>query len=322
MFEYRSSLDKIKLKMQVRTRRHLYGIMKGQRPHLEYIFEFAMKRDYYYDGYDIPMYKARKGSCLRNRVYHKRLGGGSYDKDTSLYVGYDYSPSLNVIRQDTIVVEFNPNKSLDMFNNMMEYFDCVDSEVLSYDVAFDFDGLDRFNVMVFGKYDLMTIGDNSTNTLYVSPKEKASGRIKVYQKDVERHKKGVNIEKTLRIECSFKRKYDAADIVNRLSSLYYHHETERRVSMNAMEFLFLNAPPSLRKQALTLMGSQARAKYNKLSWQQGATPLFRTLGADELNETIQRLLAPYIFNHYEYDVFACDTLPPYVDRDGVVADYI
>lgn len=322
MFEYRSSLDKIKLKMHVRTRRHIYGIMKGQRPHLEYIFEFAMKRDYASDGYDIPMYKARKGTCLCNRVYHKRIDDVSYDKDTSLYVGYNYSPSLNVISQNTIVVEFNPNKSLDMFNDMMEYFDLVDSEVLSYDVAWDFAGLDRYNVMVFGKYDLMTIGDNSTNTLYVSPKEKASGRIKVYQKDVERHKKGVNFDKTLRIECSFKRKYDAPDIVNRLSSLYYHHETERLESMSAMEFLFLNASPSLRKQALSLMGSQARAKYNKLSWQQGASPLFQTLGTDELNDTIERLLAPYIFHHYEYDIFACDSLPPYVDRDGAVADYI
>lgn len=322
MFNYRSSLDKIKLKLCVRTRRHEYGIMKGQRPHLEYVLDFAMKRDYFADGYDIPGFKARKGACLKNRIYHKRIDSVSYDKDTSLFVGYDYSPSLNVIKRDTIVVEFNPNKSLDMFNNLMEYFDMVDGEILSYDVAFDFDDLDRYNVMVFGKYDLMTIGDNSSNTLYVSPKEKGSGRIKVYQKDVERQSKGVDLKKTLRIECSFKRTYDAPDIVNRLSSLYYHHETERLVSMNAMEFLFLNAPPSLRKQALSLMSSATRAKYNKLSWQQGATPLFETLGVDELNGIIKGLLAPYIYDHYEYDIFACDALPPFVDKNGVVADYI
>ena len=77
-------------------------------------------------------------------------------------------------------------------------------EIISFDIAYDVPEASVKDVYINTRADVMTYGKTDNKTLYIAPKEDKSGRVKVYNKDKERERLGIEKEKTLRIEASIK----------------------------------------------------------------------------------------------------------------------
>ena len=129
------------------------------------------------------------------------------ETEGALYVAEHYNGDYKDSKQKPyqVLIEYNPNKSGDIIYSYVKgtfFLKVVD--IVSCDLAFDILGATRADCLVRTACDVMTYGKLSNNTLYISPKQEHSGRVKVYQKDIERADKGVTLEKTLRIEVSIK----------------------------------------------------------------------------------------------------------------------
>lgn len=287
MFDYRSSLDKIKLSHTVKFREAPNDPTK--RCTFEYIcMQMMFFNGYVEDGYDIPDEKCYN-KYAHHRVFYRKNDDGTICRDGGLYVAYHYVDRGYHINDRIVLMEFNPNKCLDMYISFCAYFDIKTTTIHKFDVAFDFPNLRRSLVGYNTRCDVMTYGTQDNNTLYIAPKTKESGRIKVYQKDVERG----DTEKRLRVEITLRNDYDAKAMVDRLSTLHYHHRSEFEVSSDPWLYLLLQAPPWERDNALSLMSINTRGKYKKmLSEAESFVPLFE-ITPEQFQKVVNDLLAFY-----------------------------
>lgn len=287
MFDYRSSLDKIKLTHYVRFREAPNNPRK--KCSFEYIdtimtYHFGLHAD----GWEIQPHLARQRYSM-HRVYYPMNADGTYNKDCSLYVAYNFVTSAYRIKRTQVLIEFNPNKSFHLYNQFCAYFDINDTEIHKFDIAFDFPNLSRHLVGYNTQCDVMTYGAQGNSTLYIAPKTKASGRVKVYQKDLERGDK----EKRLRVEITLRDDYDSKSMVDRLSSLHYHHRTEHLVSNDAMLYLLAQSVPWERDIALNMMSPNTRKKYRALLDEMHTYPKLLDLTPDALDAIVGELVTPY-----------------------------
>lgn len=287
-FEFHSSLDKIKLTHYVKF------LDAPDQPRARCTFEYidaVMMHEYglHADGWDVPTHVARN-RYTTHRVYHNVKPDGTIDFDTSLYVAFNYVTSSYRMKREQVLIEFNPNKSLHLFNLFTCYYDVKDVEIHKFDVAFDFPNLRRSLVGYYTRCDVMTYGTQDNNTLYIAPKTKDSGRIKVYQKDVERG----DLNKRLRVEISLRNDFDASAMVDRLSTLHYHHRTEFQASTNdPLLYLLLQAPPWERDNALALMSRHTRQKYRKILEEVSSFVPLLELSPEQFQTLVDDLLAIY-----------------------------
>lgn len=287
MFDYTSSLDKIKLTHYVKFKEA--PDKPKARCTFEYIdtvmtYEFGLHSE----GWDVPNHIARNRYTI-HRIYHEIKTDGTIDRDTSLYTAYNYVTSNFRMKREQVLIEFNPNKSLHLFMRFIAYYDVKDVEIHKFDVAFDFRGLSRSLVGYDTRCDVMTYGTQCNNTLYIAPKTKDSGRVKVYQKDVERG----DSEKRLRVEITLKTDFDAKAMVERLSTLHYHHRTEFDTSSDAMLYLLTQSIPWEREIALNLMSPVTRRKYKRLLANVTSYVPLLNLTPDQFDALVSSLLAPY-----------------------------
>lgn len=287
MFDYRSSLDKVKLTHYVRFRESPNDPRK--KCSFEYI-DAVMTHHFglHADGWEIPPHMARQ-KYMMHRVYYAMNADGTYNKDCSLYVAYNFVTSSNRYKRNQVLMEFNPNKSLSLYGEFCAYFDIHDTEIHKFDVAFDLPNLSRHLVGVHTRCDVMTYGCQGNSTLYIAPKTKSSGRIKVYQKDVER---GDN-DKRLRVEITLRKDYDSKSMVERLSSLHYHHRTEHLVSNDAMLYLLAQSVPWERDIALNMMSPNTRKKYRALLDDMDTYPKLLDLSPEEFDTIVCDLVTPF-----------------------------
>lgn len=286
-FNYRSSLDKIKLTHTVKFREAPNDASK------RCTFEYAcMQMMFFYglveDGYDIPDEKCYN-KYAHHRVFYRKNDDGTTCYDGGLYVAYHYV-DRNYRKNDRMVLmEFNPNKCLWMYEAFCTFFDIKTTTIHKFDVAFDFPDLKRSLVGYSTRCDVMTYGTQDNNTLYIAPKTKDSGRIKVYQKDVERGDQ----DRRLRVEITLRTDFDAKAMVDRLSTLHYHHRTEFETSSDPLLYLLLQAPPWERDNALALMSRNTRQKYRKILGEVTSFVPLLELTSEQFQCLVDDLLAPY-----------------------------
>lgn len=116
----------------------------------------------------------------------------------------DYKDSRPI--ENKFIVEFNPNKSgILIFKDFLSRFNVVFDEIKSFDIAYDILGYSPNDVLLDTSADIMTYGKKGNQTLYIAPSSESIGRVKVYSKDKERKNMNVEMEKTLRIEATFKK---------------------------------------------------------------------------------------------------------------------
>lgn len=218
-----------------------------------------------------------KCPCL-NRVYGQyrhsitvRYG----DEEGWVFIRWCSVSRSNHMNERCIRMEFNPNKT-SLGDDILRMCKVKVQTLHSLDVAFDFTGKRAENVILnSGREDFMVYGANGVYTQYLAPKAR-SGRVKVYQKDVERAKVGQSMKSPLlRIEVTVnggdiipkrglrvtdKMRMDWADAESRLGRLRYKGgETD-----DAFLFLLKAVDEETRKEALHMVGSQKRAKYRAL----------------------------------------------------------
>lgn len=179
-----------------------------------------------------------------------------------------------------ICVEFNPQKvefplSLKMFFNSIgaRY-----SSVSSCDVAFDFPGKKLDDVYVSTKRKVMYVGQANNLTRYIAPQD-TNGRIKIYDKKIERSLHGEDIDQKVRVEVTMKNfNYHECDALS-LCEWHYLQDIQSRLSevhlstnfpllpsddVNpAIMYLLSHVSEIEREEALHLMSKATAAKYRK-----------------------------------------------------------
>lgn len=218
-----------------------------------------------------------KAPCL-NRVYGQYRNSITVryaDEEGWVFVRWCSISRSNHLNESCIRLEFNPNKT-SLGDDILRACKVRVVSLHSLDVAFDFARKRVENVILnSGREDFMLYGANGVYTQYLAPKAR-TGRVKVYQKDVERAKVGREVRgDLLRVEVTIKggdiypkrgldvtdeMRMDWADAETRLGRLRYKSgETE-----DAFLFLLQAVDEVTRREALRLVGSQKRAKYRAL----------------------------------------------------------
>ncbi len=130
------------------------------------------------------------------------------DSEGLCYFAEHYNGDFKESRpiENKFIIEFNPNKSgILIFKDFLSRFNVVFDEIKSFDIAYDIFGYSPNDVLLDTSADIMTYGKRGNQTLYIAPNTRSVGRVKVYSKDKERKNKNVEMEKTLRIEATFKK---------------------------------------------------------------------------------------------------------------------
>lgn len=193
---YSFSIDKIKLKMKTQR---LARFKSYPSVHAYFVFnKLPNTYEILTENYnDMRPYHYRDSWTLRVKG----------ETEGALYLAAWYNGSYTEGREQPhqVLIEYNPNKSGQMIYDFLKgTFFLKLLDILSCDLAFDIKGASRADCLIRTACDVMTYGKLANNTLYISPKQEHSGRVKVYQKDTERKEKGMDLEKTLRIEVSIK----------------------------------------------------------------------------------------------------------------------
>lgn len=172
------------------------------------------------------------------------------------------------------LIEFNPNKKSKLIFEYLVYkYALKVEEIKSCDVAFDIQNVTINRLFVDTRCDVMTYGNVTNYTTYIAPKAR-NGRVKIYQKDIEREIVGEKLEKTLRIEVSCKGDYvdwdtiynkDLTEIEKAVKNLNSVRWLIIDDNLNeAAVLLLVNADTQIRKNALNAMSINTRAKYKKI----------------------------------------------------------
>ena len=173
------------------------------------------------------------------------------------------------------MIEYNPNKEgAKIWQTFCQLFCFKLREIKKLDIAYDVPGYTMADVFIRSDCDLMSYGRALNQTRYISPKDNRSGRIKVYNKALERgdNNDRVRIEASIRgcdipfrigKDTFFLSKSDALNTcVEHLNSVIlrkssYHGDDWKTLALSFLTDEQLN-------KCLSLMGSQARAKYRAL----------------------------------------------------------
>lgn len=179
---------------------------------------------------------------------------------------------------DHFLIEYNPNKSgAKIYEVFCNTFIFTIVRILSCDLAYDVSNASVSDVLLDTKCDVMTYGKTYNKTLYIAPKEDRSGRVKVYQKNIERESKGEAIEKTLRIEVTLKGEFLDEPVIYLNHSKTYEQLTKAVEHLNSVKikretpesddwkvFALTQLSPENLTKCLAMMSSTPRAKYRKL----------------------------------------------------------
>lgn len=151
------------------------------------------------------------------------------EKDGSFFIAEGYNGDLKETRPspDRFQVEYNPNKSgAYIWQKFCDSFIFYLTDIKSIDIAYDIPDTSINDVFLDTKCDVMTYGKSFNSTYYISPKQRESGRVKIYQKDIEN---ASFKENTLRIECTLKGSW--------LSFPPYNDDKSREELMRCVEHL-------------------------------------------------------------------------------------
>lgn len=194
------------------------------------------------------------------------------DTEGVFTIGIGYNGTWNSKpKPKQFFIEYNPNKSGHIIYKWLcsrLTFEVL--EVNKFDIAYDIMHQSIHKLFIDTKCDVMTYGTLSNYTTYIAPKEDKSGRIKIYQKDIER--KTQDLKPTVRIECTVKIPYLDFDTVllsertfdelnkcvNRLNSVYFRKTCDdddwQLVSL-------LNLSTDQLRDVLALMSYNTKSKY-------------------------------------------------------------
>ncbi len=192
------SLDKIKFKGKINAKKMWFG----NKAHIRYWCSYGLPDfiELVNENETLLPFKYRFSYTLRVKG----------EKEGSFFICEHYNGDFRNQRQEphAFLIEYNPNKSgSKIFEEFKNYFVFKITEIVSIDIAYDLPNVSVHDIFVDTKCDVMTYGKTLNFTTYISPKEDSSGRVKIYQKDIEREVKGVDLSRTLRIECSLKGKF-------------------------------------------------------------------------------------------------------------------
>lgn len=204
------------------------------------------------------------------------------DTEGVLYIAYHYNGEFRDQREkpEQFVIEYNPNKSAArIFQNFVELFRFEITEIISFDLAYDVEGTTARDVLLDTKCDVMTYGKTDNKTLYIAPKEKGSGRVKIYTKSKEREQKqGIDMPDTLRIEVSIKCKelnlsaiYLSGKTIEHLEKVTNHLnsvkiKTPSPVSDDWKAFALSKLSPEDFQKCLGMMTAKTKRKYKDLNF--------------------------------------------------------
>ena len=201
------------------------------------------------------------------------------DNEGAFYISEWYNGDFKEAKEspDRFLIEYNPNKSgaliyAEFCNNFIFRI----TDIVSCDLAYDIPNADIKDVFLDTRCDVMSYGKTCNSTLYVAPKEDESGRVKVYQKDLERESKGKDLEKTLRIEVTLKGDYLSTKTIHLSHQKTIEQLTKACEHLNSVKIkqgaassddwkvlaLSLLSPEDLQK-CLALMDKNTKLKYRK-----------------------------------------------------------
>ena len=223
----------------------------------------------------------------------------------SLYFGCFYNGDYreSSFQPDRIVVEFNPNKSgLFVYEWLLSKIHFHILDIKTFDVAFDVPNYSTRDIKIFTASDKMSYGNNTATTYYIAPKSRNSGRVKVYDKHIERKKLGIDIPDTLRIECSFRALGLDYLTVTLTDDLF----TELSRACNNINSVYIRGQPIINdfvgymldrmtdsdcNTALSMMSYNTKQKYKNV-----IKSHYENLNIDvpQLIIIIQKLLEPYV----------------------------
>ncbi len=253
VMEYTYSLDKIKLVGKLDKKRHDFN-----KVHI--ISWIETLRTMSYSPYDaisenesLALFKYRFSYALKRKD----------SKDGVFYISWWFNGDVNTKEQpNRFMVEYNPNKSgAEIWQSFCDTFVFQLIDIKSLDIAYDLPNVDIANVYLDTKADVMTYGKIHNKTLYVSPRQKESGRVKVYQKDLENDTYAKN---TLRVECSLKGSWLSLPPYNDTKSL---EELERCVThLNSVKIRSPVASDDWQVYALSLLPTdELTSVFSKMS---------------------------------------------------------
>lgn len=262
------SLDKIKFTGRIR---HAPPTFQGS--FFNYVNTWVSLR--LPDGFDL----VNAGECLLPFRYRFWFDiRRKDDKEGTFHIEQSYNGDFKETRRipEAFQVEFNPNKSGALvWESFCNYFTFTVCDIKKFDIAYDLPGGDIREVYPDTKADIMRYGKTTCQTLYIAPKAE-SGRVKVYQKDAEREAKGQATDKTLRIECTIRprRLYRTSSLVTpqdlepfETATTHLNAVKIRAPSADAPDdwklFVLSRLSPEDLEKALSIMKSEARAKYRK-----------------------------------------------------------
>ncbi len=262
------SIDKIKLKGKLNRR------FKAHFPHRNKINLWC---DYglpewiecinSYENCFTP-FKYRYCYTLRNK--------GDIEGSFTIFEWYNGDIADCKQKPENFMIEYNPNKSgAKIYKEFCNQFLFEIVDISSFDIAFDIENKSIDDIMIQSTCDIMTYGKLANKTLYIAPKEKGCGRVKVYNKAKERENVGQDLPDTLRIEVTIKNSslarntiylhgkdlVDLEKICDRLNSVKIKARDKPSTDWKLYALTQL-APDELQK-CFNMMASETRAKYKK-----------------------------------------------------------
>lgn len=193
-------------------------------------------------------------------------------KGNTLFLAWHWNGGYEDSKQkpEYASIEFNPNKdAYAIWRLIAEYMLLHVRKVCKYDIAIDIPNKRINDVYITTQAEQMHYIGNGAVTLYIAPKEKASGRIKIYDKTKERAKVGETIPQTLRVEATAKvldehtvqlRPEELARINRHIQDITLDPETYGDTTLEMLLYI----PPHKREAIYAQMAKATRAKYRKL----------------------------------------------------------
>ena len=208
-------------------------------------------------------------------------------------------------KPEQFTIEYNPNKSGSrIYKEFCYQFIFKLTDIVQFDLAYDIPGAKASDIIIDTRCDIMTYGKTYNKTTYISPKEDDSGRIKIYDKRIERESQGISIEDTLRIEITIKGKILSTKgtlyvndtnidiysrLVDRLNSVKIKTQSEDAEDWKVYALSCLT--PEQFQKCLGMMSKNIRSNYKKKI----ENSTYYTLGLDVTTLALHLLtaLAPW-----------------------------
>ena len=233
-------------------------------------------------------------------------------KEGTLFLCYYYNGDFRnqSAKPYQMLIEFNPNKEGNLiYKRLALYFNFTILEIKSFDLAFDIPNATVNDVIISTRADIMSYGTTLNRTYYIAPKCKGSGRVKIYDKTIEREKHDITISQLLRIECSFKLPELSYNTVHLTDSLKKELDTCCS-HLNSIHVLSRASPDTWelyclkrlneddRLKAFSLMSFNTRKKYKELLSNDNTDYCSLDIDITSLLSLINTLLIPYTKRMY------------------------